>query len=299
MSSGTKDYFGYSGKTCVITGAASGVGRALADMLMEAGADVWAVDMKPVTGVSHSVIADLRFTEQIDAAAAQLPEHIDCLFSNAALPGVIYQGKDYTELEVFTVNYLSARYIIELLAERMKEGSTITVTASITGEGWKDKIELLEDLYGCADIPSAIAWAKEHFDDPGTFDGGRTPQPLYVFTKECLIYYVKRSALKMLKRGIRINCLSPGAIDTPMTEDFGKLLVQFKQFEYMEEYAHAAVGPAVDRSATAHETAMCLFWLGSEMTRVLSGADLAADFGFQAAYETGICTAGGLLIKEE
>lgn len=294
-----KDYFGYSGKTCVITGAASGVGRALADMLVEAGADVWAVDMQPVTGVGHSVIADLRFSEQIDAALGLLPEHIDCLFSNAALPGVTYQGKTYTEYEVFTVNYLAARRIIEALAERMTEGSTITVTASVTGQGWKDKLKLLEELYSCTDIQSALMWASEHFDDPCTFDGGRTPQPLYVFTKECLIYYVKRSAFKMLQRGIRLNCLSPGAIDTPMTEDFGKLLVQFEQYKYMEEYAHAAVGPAVDRAATANEIAMCLFWMGSEMTSVLSGADLVADFGFQAGYETGICTAGGLLIKDK
>lgn len=293
------DYFNYAGKVCVITGAASGVGGALADMLMQQGAEVWAIDMQEVTRVSHYIKTDLRFKDQIDAALAQLPDRIDKLFSNAALPGVTYIGSSYTELEVFTVNYVAARYIIENLAERMPDGAAITVTASVTGQGWREKRDMLDELYACSGFESAVEWGRCNADDSRTFDGGRTPQPLYVFTKECLIYFVKRASYRLLKRGIRINCLSPGAIDTPMSEDFGKLLVDFKQYDYMEEYEHAAVGPAVDRSATPEEAALGLLYLGSDMTAVLSGADVIADFGFQAALDTGVCNAGGKLILSE
>lgn len=291
-----KDYFNYRGKNCVVTGAASGVGRALADMLMEQGAEVWAIDMQEVSGVTHYVRADLRHKEQIDAALAQLPERIDRLFSNAALPGITYQGGGYTELDVFTVNYVAARYVVESLVSRMPEGSAVTVTASVTGENWHTKKDLLAGLYACDSFNDAVEWGRSHADDPRTFDGGRTPQPLYVFTKECLIYFVKRASYRFLTRGVRINALSPGAIDTPMTEDFGKLLEFFKQYDYMEEYAHAAVGPAVDRSATPDEVALGLLYLGSDMSAILSGADVIADFGFQAALDTGVCDAGGKLI---
>lgn len=293
-----KDYFNYRGKVCVVTGAASGVGRALSDMLMEQGAEVWAVDFQDVPSVSHYIRADLRFREQIDAALRALPQKIDRLFSNAALPGVTYQGSAFTELEVFTVNFLAARYMIEALSTRMPAGSTITVTASVTGEGWRTKSSMLEELYGCTDFEQAREWALSHADDPTTFDGGRTPQPLYIFTKECLLYYVKRASYRMLKQGIRLNSLSPGAIDTPMTEDFGRLLVNFKQFDYMEEFSHAAVGPAVDRAALPEEAAWGLLFLGSDMSSALSGADLIADFGFQAALDTGVCDPGGKLLRE-
>ena len=65
-----KDYFGYAGKKCVVTGAGSGMGEATAKMLVELGAEVYALDIKPVTvqGIAQYIQVDLSEKSSIDNA---------------------------------------------------------------------------------------------------------------------------------------------------------------------------------------------------------------------------------------
>lgn len=81
------DYFGYKGKACVVTGAASGMGRSTAEMLVEMGANVYALDIQnvTVTGIAAYIPVDLSKKEEIDAAFAKLPEKIDCFFGVAGV----------------------------------------------------------------------------------------------------------------------------------------------------------------------------------------------------------------------
>ena len=65
-----KDYFGYAGKTVVVTGASSGMGKASAEMLVDLGANVYALDWNecPVNGIAKYVHVDLSKKESIDEA---------------------------------------------------------------------------------------------------------------------------------------------------------------------------------------------------------------------------------------
>ncbi len=85
-----KDYFGYNGKVCVVTGASSGMGKAAAEMLVDLGAKVYALDFNecPVEGIEKFVKMNLSDKESIDAGFEQIPEHIDSFFGIAGVSGI-------------------------------------------------------------------------------------------------------------------------------------------------------------------------------------------------------------------
>ena len=72
------DLLGYKGKTVVITGSATGMGASAAEMLVELGAEVWALDINDVKAPVHRAIrTDMSNKESIDAALAEIPEGFD------------------------------------------------------------------------------------------------------------------------------------------------------------------------------------------------------------------------------
>ena len=78
---------GYQEKTVVVTGAASGMGQAAAQLLLELGAQVYALDIAPVSvPVSKAIAVDMKDAASIDAAVAELPGRIYALFNCAGVP---------------------------------------------------------------------------------------------------------------------------------------------------------------------------------------------------------------------
>ena len=104
-----KKLFGYEGKNVVITGAASGMSHAATKLLIELGANVYAIDINPIDlPVSESFQADLSDKDAIDNLLEKLPNKIDALFlchGIAAFPG--------NELKVQKVNFYSQKYMTE------------------------------------------------------------------------------------------------------------------------------------------------------------------------------------------
>ena len=90
-----RDILGYAGQTVVVSGAATGMGAAAARTLVELGAEVHALDVKPVTApVKQAIACDLRDRASIDAALAKLPARVDVLFNCAGLPGAPFSNLD-------------------------------------------------------------------------------------------------------------------------------------------------------------------------------------------------------------
>lgn len=283
----------FEGKNCVVTGAATGVGRAVATKLTDLGANVYALDINEVKNVTEFIRTDLSKKEQVDSALERLPERIDILISNAALAGTTFQDYVFSIPEVFSVNYVACRYLVESLLPKMNEKSRIVVVSSTTGELWKEKIDILNDLYENANTyETAVKWAEMQIENERVFNGLERPDSVYTFCKEALIYYVKRSSFDLLKRGIGINVLCPGGIDTPMTDEIARIVGS-------HEWDKAATNPILGRASTAEEQADCIIFMASDMSRCLIGCDITSDFGFTPGVFFSRCTPNGEFIDKE
>src|SRR5690349_9013344 len=83
-----EDVLGYQGKQVVVTGAASGMGQATAAILVDLGARVVSIDVKPTdVAVAEHLEVDLRDPRAIDRAVASIDGSVHAVFSVAGLPG--------------------------------------------------------------------------------------------------------------------------------------------------------------------------------------------------------------------
>ena len=116
-----KDYFNYKNKVCVVTGAASGIGLATVEMLVDLGAKVYALDRNEtkIKGIKKFIQTDLSHKESIDEAFEKMPDNIDAFFGVAGLSGAITNY--YT---TFTVNFIANKYITEEYLEKLEEKFT-------------------------------------------------------------------------------------------------------------------------------------------------------------------------------
>ena len=96
-----KKLFGYEGKTVVITGAASGMSRSATELLLELGAEVYAIDKNPIDlPVKKAYQADLSDKDAIDAIVKDLPGKIDALFLCHGIAG--FKGRELLVQKVKT-----------------------------------------------------------------------------------------------------------------------------------------------------------------------------------------------------
>jgi NAD(P)-dependent dehydrogenase (short-subunit alcohol dehydrogenase family) len=260
-----RDILGYAGQTVVVSGAATGMGAAAARTLVELGADVHALDVKPVTApVKQAIACDLRDAASIDAAVAKLPARVDVLFNCAGLPGA-----PFSNLDTMLVNFVGLRHLSESLIPRIPDGGAIASITSVAGMGWAKNLDNVKALLATHDFASAKAWCEAH---PDAANG-------YLFSKQCIIYWTKQRAVELLPRQIRVNCLSPAPTDTPMMAAFHAQISK----EFMDQHFQAPVG----RNATAEEMAEPLILLASRAARFVSGQNLFVDFGYEAALDVG------------
>lgn len=126
----------------VVTGAASGMGAATAQILVDLGAQVTALDIKPTAiPVARSIEVDLRDPAAIEAAAGEVDGPIDGLFGCAGLP-----GPPFSELDTMKVNWVGARHLAEQLVPKTPAGSAISAISSSAAVGWWDQMDTLGPL---------------------------------------------------------------------------------------------------------------------------------------------------------
>lgn len=203
------------GKTLVVSGAASGIGAATARLLTAAGAHVIALDLNPLqAGVAAYHRVDLGDPAAIEALLPALPAQIDGLANIAGLPG--NRGVELT----MKVNYLGLRHLSEALLPRLSRGAGIVNLASVAGNQWPERFDALRSLARTAGYAEGAKWLTE-----------RPPQAdtVYQYSKEAVIVWTMvRAGAMFRERGVRMNCVSPGPVDTPILEDFRKTLGQAK-----------------------------------------------------------------------
>jgi NAD(P)-dependent dehydrogenase (short-subunit alcohol dehydrogenase family) len=251
------------GKVAVVTGAGTGIGRATCVRLAEEGASVVVTSRTPAnveetcaeveraTGTRPlGIPLDVAYSGAVDEAFARVADElgrVDILVANAGIEippdesGVGPSLMDTTDEQwagIQRVNVDGMFYSCRAALRHMPNGGAIVTTGSIN---------------------SFIAWEN---------DGA------YTTSKGAVLQLTRSFAVDVAPRNIRVNCICPGVIDTPLTEQF---LEKVDDPEALHA-EYAAVAP-IGRTGQPREIANCILFLASDEASFVTGAALIADGG--------------------
>ncbi|MDO7836683.1 SDR family oxidoreductase [Sphingobium sp. HBC34] len=193
-------------RTIVVTGAASGMGRATVEELTAAGHRVIGVDLRDV-----EVIADLSTpagrSAMADSVARLAPDGIDGVVAAAGVTVPLPPSK------IIAVNYFGAVATFELLRPLLLRSATPCAVAVISTAALMDYDDALVEACLSGDEAAAQAMADTH---------GATEATGYASSKQALARWLRRAAVSKEwgGSGLLLNGVGPGSVLTPMTEDF-------------------------------------------------------------------------------
>ena len=257
----------FNGKRYVVTGAASGIGNAVAEQLLAAGADVICLDRNtPTAKVTHHIEVDLANPQSIDAAVEQLDGHFDGLLNVAGIPGTAP-----AEL-VFAVNALAVRHLTESFFDKLVPGGSVVIVSSTAGFGWPLRLDAIRDLLATDTFEEGAAWFKAN------------PQQgnAYNFSKEVSTVYTMSMGLALGEMGFRLNAVLPGPVETPILVDFEKS---------MGKDTLDGLKNLLGRHATPTDIASVVLFLASDAAGWINGQAIAVDGGITGAVATGVVPA--------
>lgn len=244
--------FDLTGKVAIVTGGSRGIGRATAEALAEAGAHVVvnyarseAEAAEVVAGITsrggkaEAVRFDVAVSSEAEAAITEIAKRLgrlDVLVANAgiSIDGLLVQLKDETLTKVFDVNVRGAIACARAAMKVMMRARTgrIVFVSSVVGET------------------------------------GNAGQTAYAASKAALLGVAKSLAKEYGKRGVTVNAVTPGYVETDMTRDLPAAA---------KEAMLAAV--PLGRAATAREIAAPIVFLASDEAAYVTGAVLRVNGG--------------------
>jgi len=244
-------------KKIIVTGAASGIGAESAKEIKRQGATVIGIDLnQPGKDVDHFIKVDLTDPSSIESAVSDLPDGIDAICNIAGLPPT----KD--RVMVIKVNFLGLRHFSELMINKLNDNASIVNMASLAGHEWTEAGNQIKELLSLRDFDAVEALC----DKIGiTNEGGRP----YFFSKETLIVWTMMNRWTWRDRVIRMNCISPGPVDTPILPDFLETLG-----ERAEEDSRI-----MDRPGRPQDIAPLVAFLCSDGSNWIRGANIPCDGG--------------------
>jgi NAD(P)-dependent dehydrogenase (short-subunit alcohol dehydrogenase family) len=233
MANGTSDYR-FSGRVALVTGAASGIGDAVASRLLAEGAAVASLDLAPHASDGILGLAgDVSSSSDVDAAVAQVERELgplDILVCSAGVPGASLGTLDVTDEEwrrVLAVNADGVFFCNRAAAARMvpRGYGRIVNVASIAGKEGN---------------PLAAAYSA---------------------SKAAVIALTKAVGKDLARTGVVVNCVAPAVIETPILGGISQ-----EHVDYMVERIPMA------RMGTPGEVAALVCWLASEECSFSTGA---------------------------
>lgn len=241
-----------TGKVAVITGGNSGIGRATAAEFARAGASVvisgrdqetLSQSAATIVGEVLAVQADVTRLGDLDSLFEQTEQKygkVDVLFINAGM-AVLKPMSDITEDDfnsVMDINFKGAYFTLQKALPYLNDGASVILNTSINA----------------------------HIGMPST--------TVYAASKAALSSLIRTVSGELLSRGIRVNAVSPGPIETPF---FGRLGMDEGQMQGMAESIVGQV-PA-GRFGKPDEIAKVVAFLASSDSSFLLGTEITADGG--------------------
>lgn len=246
--------FGLKNKNVLITGSTNGLGKAIAELMAEEGANVivsgrnqgaaekLAREIETKNQVrAFPIVADLsqyNATEQLFQKSLEAMGHLDILVNNAGVWPTAYvqeMEKDEFERTIYMnleVPYLLSRLMVNHLIGRNEKGKIINIVSQ------------------------------------AAFHGSTTGHAHYAASKGGLVAFMISLAREVAKYGININAVAPGMMETPMTE---------KALEAKKDYYNSRI--PLRRVAKPEEVAYSAVFLASNKADYLTGITIDATGG--------------------
>jgi NAD(P)-dependent dehydrogenase (short-subunit alcohol dehydrogenase family) len=267
------DELGYRDTRVVVTGAASGMGRATIDQLAGLGAEVIALDISPVDdGPWTSLQVDLGSRTSIDAMVESIGAPVDRLFNVAGVAGG--RGR---ETSAMMVNFYGLRHLTERLLPAMPRGGAIVNVSSLAGYRYLLDREALEEMLDLSTMEEAAAWLNEDAHQE-RFNG-------YGTSKELLNLWTARSCRALAEtHGVRINAVAPGTTETPLLDAFRTNAIERTGSDDAVTGARGFLG----RFAGSEDQAAACVFLNSSAAAMITGQVLYVDGGMAGAINGGV-----------
>ena len=220
-------------KFAIVTGAAKGIGRAIAELLVINGCNVLIWDTSPanIEG-AKSLLVDVTKSDQIEAAVDELPANrdVDILVNNAG-----YLGKS-TDFISHTLEEWHRIIQVNLLG-------TMTVTQAI--------------------LPIMLRQKRGRIINLGSLAGkeGSPGITAYSAASAGVISFTKALSREVVQHGVFVNCVAPGPIDTDMLRDLGPDVVE-----------QMIKDSPMRRLGSPSEVAHMVAWLCTDASRFNTGA---------------------------
>jgi NAD(P)-dependent dehydrogenase (short-subunit alcohol dehydrogenase family) len=247
----------FENKVALITGAASGLGLATAAAFAQAGASVVLADWneqsvrsaaEKLTAQGHMAVAvrcDVSDDAQVEAMIRTTIEtfgRLDAAYNNAGVQNVLAEtadttGKDYDRVMGINLRGVWSSMKFELQQMRKQGSGTIV---------------------NCSSLGGLVGGAQ---------------RGIYHAAKHGVLGFTKSAALEYAARGIRINAICPGLIQTPMSDE----MVAAGQGDALKAMEKSIPMARVGRP---EEIASAVLWLCSEASGYVTGQSLSVDGGF-------------------
>ncbi len=239
----------FDGLKALVTGGASGIGRATAELLAARGAQVAVLDLdpssveKPLLAYGADVTDDASVRTAVAAAVADLGG-LDVLINNAGVgaQGTVEDNDDAEWHRVMDVNVVGMVRVARAALPRLRESANAAIVNTCS-------------IAATAGLPQ---------------------RALYSATKGAVYSLTLAMAADHVREGIRVNCVNPGTVDTPWV---GRLLS--KAADPAAERAALEARQPTGRLVCAAEVASAVAYLASPLSGATTGTALAVDGGMQ------------------
>ena len=245
----------FSGKSVLVTGAASGIGAACVAWLAERGAARLVLVDRDAAGLGRlgvacetaafaGDVADPALWERVDAESGALDHAV--INAGVAAGGAIAETSLEDWRRVMAVNLDGAFLSLRTALRLVRDGGSVVLTASVSG----------------------------FKAEPGT--------AAYAASKAAVIQLAKVAARESAARGVRVNAIAPGGVDTPIWDSlpFFAGLVEQTGSRAAAIEAMAKMATPLARYAQPEEIAGQIGFLLSDMAANITGAVLVSDGGY-------------------